>query len=182
MGHAEEVAAIEFQNSDADRLRRALLGFCHQRGTPGWRRHARTSHKRRTVDAVRANRACGHPSGRLARRAPAPPTRTSSNGGTTSSPCIVRHGRYIRNLRRPSAPSGTIRSEQNFAWLRDVQGVFLRWTERKLRSRGSAPCRDVAVVACEGFPSQAATWASAGSRGASTSLLRAAKRTGLIDG
>ncbi len=124
--HAEEVAALEFQNPDADLLRRAILDAAslHDGVVP----HAEEGRDLRALIVgrehgallARIERALTHPADWPARAGAAP---DDVRQWWTHVVTLHRRVRTLnRELKEAERALGEDPSEQNFAWLRDVQG------------------------------------------------------------
>jgi DNA primase len=128
--HAEEVAALEFQNPDADLLRRSILDAAtlHHGAGDGAGAHETEGRDLRALLAsrehgallARIERALTHPADWPARADAAP---DDVRPWWTHVVTLHRRVRTLnRELKDAERALGEDPSEQNFAWLRDVQG------------------------------------------------------------
>jgi DNA primase len=121
MGHAEEVAAIDFQHPDADRLRRALLAFAiGEAPADGEEMRERLVKGDLASLFARVERAVTHPGDWPARAGAAD---EDVEQWWTHVFTLHRKARTLhKELEEAQRALGDDPSEQNFAWLRDVQG------------------------------------------------------------
>jgi len=124
--HAEEVAALEFQNPDADLLRRAILDAASlhdgvaPHGEEGQDLRALIVGREHGALLARIERALTHPADWPARAGAAP---DDVRQWWTHVVTLHRRVRTLnRELKDAERALGEDPSEQNFAWLRDVQG------------------------------------------------------------
>jgi len=120
--HAEEVAELEFLNADADKLRRAILDAAHVHagGEPPEDLRSLLSEREHRAMIERIERALTH-----AADWPARPGAAADDVRQWWTHLVALH-RKTRSLNRELKDAeralGDDPSEQNFAWLRDVQG------------------------------------------------------------
>jgi DNA primase len=121
MGHAEEVAAIEFQHPDADRLRRALLALAISEAPADGEEMRRLLTKGDLAALFsRIERAVTHPADWPARAGAAD---EDVEQWWTHVVTLHRKTRTLhKELEEAQRALGDDPSDQNFAWLRDVQG------------------------------------------------------------
>ncbi len=124
--HAEEVAEIEFLNPDADLLRRAILDAAHvhagaeQQGNSNQDLRARIASREHGALLERIERALTHAADWPARAGAAPDDVRQWWAHVVT---LHRRTRTLnRELKDAERALGDDPSEQNFAWLRDVQG------------------------------------------------------------
>ena len=127
--HAEEVAALEFLNSDANLLRRTILDAAgHAGGDPSGGQTETLARDLRGLIAsrehgallARIERALTHPADWPARAGAAP---EDVRQWWTHVVTLHRRARTLnKELKDAERALGDDPSEQNFAWLRDVQG------------------------------------------------------------
>jgi DNA primase len=123
--HAEEVAALEFHNRDADLLRRAILDAAAARDGAAAAEDLRVLIASREHGALlaRIERALTHSADWPARAGAAP---DDVRQWWTHVVTLHRRVRTLnRELKDAERALGEDPSEQNFAWLRDVQGRLL---------------------------------------------------------
>jgi DNA primase len=143
--HAEEVAALEFQNRDSDRLRRAILDAAELHAGSDPPADLRAAIAGREHDALlgRIERALTH-SADWPARAGADPEDVRQWWAH-----IVTLHRRTRSLNKELKDAeralGDDPSEQNFAWLRDVQGRLsaIDGTEASIEGFGLSSGRPV---------------------------------------
>ena len=119
--HAEEVAALEFQNPDADVLRRAILDAAAlHAGEPPEDLRAAIAGREHDALLARIERALTHPADWPARAGADP---EDVRQWWTHIVTLHRRTRSLnKELKDAERALGDDPSEQNFAWLRDVQG------------------------------------------------------------
>ena len=120
--HAEEVAELEFLNPDADLLRRAILDAAHVHagGEPPEDLRGLISEREHGALLARIERALTHTADWPARPGAAP---DDVRQWWTHVVTLHRRTRSLnRELKDAERALGDDPSEQNFAWLRDVQG------------------------------------------------------------
>ena len=119
--HAEEVAALEFQNPDADVLRRAILDAAAlHAGEPPEDLRAAIAGREHDALLARIERALTHPADWPARAGAEP---DDVRQWWTHIVTLHRRTRSLnKELKDAERALGDDPSEQNFAWLRDVQG------------------------------------------------------------
>ncbi len=123
-GHAEELADIEFLHPDADRLRRELLAAGAGRG-PTEEDALRQALQERNLGSIlaRVEAALTHPADWPARQGAAP---DDVRQWWTHVVTLHRKSRTLnRELKEAEHALGEEPSEENLAWLRDVQGQLL---------------------------------------------------------
>ena len=120
--HAEEVAELEFLNPDADLLRRAILDAAtvHAGGEPPEDLRGLIADREHGALLARIERALTHAADWPARAGAAP---DDVRQWWTHVVTLHRRTRTLnRELKDAERALGDDPSEQNFAWLRDVQG------------------------------------------------------------
>jgi len=123
-GHAEALADIEFLHPDADRLRRELLAAGAGRG-PTEEDALRQALQERNLGSIlaRVEAALTHPADWPARQGAAP---DDVRQWWTHVVTLHRKSRTLnRELKEAEHALGEEPSEENLAWLRDVQGQLL---------------------------------------------------------
>ncbi|HEU5276100.1 MAG TPA: DNA primase [Xanthobacteraceae bacterium] len=120
--HAEEVAALEFLNPDADMLRRVILDSAaiHAGSEPPEDLRALIAEREHGALLARIERALTHPADWPARPGTAPEDVRQWWAHVVT---LHRRTRSLNSeLKEAERALGEDPSEQNFAWLRDVQG------------------------------------------------------------
>jgi DNA primase len=119
--HAEEVAALEFEHPVADRLRRAILDVsAEQRPAGGDELRAALDKHDLGALVARLEQAMTHQADWPARAGAAP---EDVNQWWTHVVTLHRKTRTLhKELKEAERALGEDPSDQNFAWLRDVQG------------------------------------------------------------
>ena len=123
-GHAEELADIEFLHPDADRLRRELLAAAAGHGASEADVLRQTLQERNLSSMLaRVESALTHPADWPAREGAAP---DDVRQWWTHVVTLHRKSRTLnRELKEAEHALGEEPSEENLAWLRDVQGQLL---------------------------------------------------------